>query len=124
MLANDMNVMIFWVCVAIGAVVYAIIIWSLVAYRRTKEQAASFHKSTAAEIAWTVIPLAIIIAMTIPAAKVLTRLYKVENNEIEGMRSDLIEQDKQQLAMKEIESLRDKPPIKMIDTELKILLLT
>ena len=38
MQTNDMNVMIFWVCVAIAAVVYAVIIWSLVAYRKTKKQ--------------------------------------------------------------------------------------
>ena len=75
MQANDINVMIFWVCVVIGAAVYAAIIWSLVVYRKSKKQEASFHKSTATEIAWTVIPLLIIIAMTIPAAKLLTRIY-------------------------------------------------
>jgi len=73
---NDMNVLIFWICVAIGTIVYAIIIWSLVVYRKSREQEDSFHKSTAAEIAWTVIPLLIIIAMTIPAAKLLTRIYQ------------------------------------------------
>jgi len=90
----DMNVMIFWVCVAVGTVVYGAIIWSLVAYRKTKKQEASFHKSTAAEIAWTVIPLLIIIAMTIPAAKLLIRLYQSEASEVEGR---LVEQDRSQL---------------------------
>jgi cytochrome c oxidase subunit 2 len=80
----DMNVMIFWVCVAVGTVVYGAIIWSLVAYRKTKKQEASFHKSTAAEIAWTVIPLLIIIAMMIPAAKLLIRLYQSDTGETEG----------------------------------------
>jgi len=80
MQANDINVMIFWVCVVIGAVVYAAIIWSLVVYRKSKKQEASFHKSTAAEIAWTVIPLLIIIAMMIPAAKLLTRIYNSDSN--------------------------------------------
>ena len=75
MQANEINIVIFWVCVAIGVVVYAAIIWSLVVYRKSKKQEVSFHKHTATEIAWTVIPLLIIIAMTIPAAKLLTRLY-------------------------------------------------
>ena len=75
MQANEINILIFWVCVAIGVVVYAAIIWSLVVYRKSKKREVSFHKHTATEIVWTVIPLLIIIAMTIPAAKLLTRLY-------------------------------------------------
>jgi len=90
----DMNVMIFWVCVAVGIVVYGAIIWSLVAYRKTKKHEASFHKSTAAEIAWTVIPLLIIIAMTIPAAKLLIRLYQSDTSEAEGR---LVEPGRSQL---------------------------
>ncbi len=92
-----MNVMIFWVCVAVGTVVYGAIIWSLVAYRKTKKQEASFHKSTAAEIAWTVIPLLIIIAMTIPAAKLLIRLYQSDSADAEGRR---VEQGQSQLVLK------------------------
>ena len=91
MQANDINVIIFWACVAIGAAVYAAIIWSLVAYRKSKKQEASFHKSTATEIAWTVIPLLIIVAMTIPAAKLLTRLY-TGDNELVGILANPAEQ--------------------------------
>ena len=80
MLSNDINLMIFWICVAIGIVVYAVIIWSLVAFRNSKKQEVSFHKHTATEIAWTVIPLLIIIAMTVPAAKLLTQLYPEGGN--------------------------------------------
>ena len=80
MLSNDINLMIFWICVAIGIVVYAVIIWSLVAFRNSKKQEVSFHKHTATEKAWTVIPLLIIIAMTVPAAKLLTQLYPEGGN--------------------------------------------
>ena len=119
MQANDMNVIVFWVCVAIAAVVYAAIIWSLVAYRKTKKQEASFHKNTATEIAWTVIPLVIIIAMTIPAAKVLTRLYQGEidgeGSEAGGMHIEIFEQRKQQIA-----NLQTLPSDAKTNTELKI----
>lgn len=73
---NDMNMVVFWVCVAIGAAVYGVIIWSLIAYRKSSKhkEGESFHRNTAVEIAWTVIPLVIIIVMTIPAARLLTRL--------------------------------------------------
>lgn len=99
MQASEINVMIFWVCVTIGAVVYATIIWSLVVYRRSRKHETSFHKNTATEIAWTVIPLLIIIAMTIPAAKVLTRFYQGDNRAGEGRRMELVGDGNRQLVM-------------------------
>lgn len=101
MQANDMNVMIFWVCVVIGAAVYAAIIWSLVAYRKSRKQEASFHKSTATEIAWTVIPLLIIIAMIIPAAKLLTRLYHSDNDNMRGGTREVTAPERQNIVMLE-----------------------
>lgn len=121
MQANDMNVMIFWVCVAIAAVVYAVIIWSLVAYRKTKKQEASFHKSTATEIAWTVIPLLIFIAMTIPAAKVLTRLYEGESGESHGLHIDLLGEQKQEIALEQGEELNPLLSTAKADTDIKVL---
>jgi len=99
MQASEINVMIFWVCVAIGAIVYVAIIWSLVAYRKSRKQEASFHKNTATEIAWTVIPLLIIIAMTIPAAKVLTRFYQGETRAGEGRRMEPVNERGRQLGL-------------------------
>ena len=87
MQTSDINIMIFWVCVAIGVVVYAAIIWSLIAYRKSKKQEVSFHKNTATEIAWTVIPLLIIIAMTVPSARLLTRIVE-EDNGSEGFQNE------------------------------------
>lgn len=97
MQTNDVNVIIFWVCVAIGAVVYAAIIWSLVAYRKSRNREASFHKHTATEIAWTVIPLIIIIAMTIPAANLLTDIVSGNTPDSENGFIELAEQERQQL---------------------------
>lgn len=101
MQANDINVMIFWVCVAIGAAVYVAIIWSLVSYRKSKKQEASFHKSTVIELAWTVIPLLIIIAMTIPAAKLLTRIYNGEGGNALGGAGVLATPQRGDVAMQE-----------------------
>lgn len=98
---NEINMMIFWMCAGIGAVVYIVIIWSLVAYRKSRKKEASFHKNTATEIAWTVIPLLIIIAMMIPAAKLLTRIYSGENTSPEGLLINPAGQKVQQLAVYE-----------------------
>jgi cytochrome c oxidase subunit 2 len=102
MQASEINVMIFWICVAIGIVVYAAIIWSLVAYRKGREHETSFHKHTATEIAWTVIPLIIIIAMTIPAAKLLTKLYHSDGDNELGSNVSLFMEEEQPITKAEL----------------------
>jgi len=104
--ANDINIMIFWVCVAIGSIVYAALIVSLVIYRKSNKKEFSFHKHTATEIAWTVIPLLIIIAMTIPAAKLLTRIYNGENN-AEGMLEITSQQVRQLLVAADVKNIEE-----------------
>ena len=68
----ELHMLIFWICVVIGAVVFGAMIISMVMHRKSRgHKAAQFHESTTAEIAWTLIPLVILIAMAIPATKVL-----------------------------------------------------
>lgn len=68
----DLHMLIFWVCVAIGVIVFGAMIISMIMHRKSiGHKAAQFHESTTAEIAWTLVPLAILIAMAIPATKVL-----------------------------------------------------
>jgi cytochrome c oxidase subunit 2 len=50
--------------------------WSIVNHRRsTGHESATFHESTRLEIAWTVVPLVILIAMAVPATRVLIAMY-------------------------------------------------
>ena len=82
MSSSEINMIIFWGCVVIGCIVYGIIIWSLIAYRKTRGEGKSlFHKNTMTEIAWTVIPLLLIIAMAYPAATILTRVYSGDSDQ-------------------------------------------
>jgi cytochrome c oxidase subunit 2 len=68
----DLHMTIFWICVAIGVVVFGAMFWSMLVHRRSAgHKPAQFHESTTVEILWTVVPLAILIAMAIPATKVL-----------------------------------------------------
>lgn len=68
----DLHMIIFWVCVVIGIVVFGAMIWSMLHHRKSKGAvAAQFHESTTMEIIWTVIPIVILIAMAIPATKTL-----------------------------------------------------
>lgn len=69
----------FYICTAIGVVVFGAMIWSMIFHRKSKgAKAASFHESTKVEIIWTVVPILILIAMAAPATKTL---ISMENND-------------------------------------------
>ena len=71
----DLHMLIFWICVAIGLVVYGVMVYTIIAHRRArKPEADQFHESATAEFAWTLIPFLIIVAMAIPASKTLVKL--------------------------------------------------
>ena len=60
------------ICVVIFVAVFSVMFYSIVKHRKSVgHKAANFHESTAVEIAWTVVPFIIVIAMALPATKVL-----------------------------------------------------
>lgn len=70
-----LHMMIFWVTVAIGAVVFGAMIYSLIRHRQSVHpEPAKFSHSTKAEILWTAIPVFILLGMAIPAAETMIRL--------------------------------------------------
>ena len=71
----DLHMLIFWICVAIGAVVFGVMFWSIYHHRKSRGAvAAQFHESALVEILWTIAPMAILVAMAIPATKTLVRM--------------------------------------------------
>ncbi len=71
----DLHMIILWVCVAIGVVVFGAMFYSLFAFRKSRGAvAANFHENTTVEVVWTTIPFIILIAMAIPATKTLIDL--------------------------------------------------
>ena len=70
----DLHMMVFWWCVAIGIVVFGVMIISLVKHRKSKGvEPAKFSHSTSAEIVWTVIPVVILLVMAVPAAETMLK---------------------------------------------------
>lgn len=68
----DIHMTIFWICVAIGVVVFGAMIYSIINHRKSKGVVpAQFHESTTMEIIWTIIPIVILVSMAIPATKTL-----------------------------------------------------
>jgi cytochrome c oxidase subunit 2 len=80
----DLHMTIFWWCVAIGVFVFGWMIWSLVAFRKSKGAQAdtSMVHSTKVEIIWTVVPVFILVIMAIPAARVLIDIEDTRNTEL------------------------------------------
>ena len=68
----SMHMIAFWLCVAIGVVVFSVMFYSIFAHRKSKGvQPATFHESTTAEAIWTFIPFVILIGLALPATKTL-----------------------------------------------------
>jgi cytochrome c oxidase subunit 2 len=77
----DLHMIVFWICVVIGAVVFGAMAWSIIHHRKSKGAvAANFHESTTVEIAWTVVPLLILIGIAIPATATLLDLEDAKTN--------------------------------------------
>lgn len=75
---------VFWICVGIGVVVFGWMIWSLIAFRKSKGAVAdtSLVHNTKVEILWTAIPVFILIAMAVPAARTLVDIEDTRNTEL------------------------------------------
>ncbi len=71
-----LHMLIFWICVAIGVVVFAAMLYSMIAHRRSRRpEPARFHENTRLEIFWTIVPFAILVAMAVPATSTLIDVY-------------------------------------------------
>ncbi len=81
--AYDAHMVALWVCVAIGAIVFGAMGYAMFKFRKSKGAvAAQFSHNTVAEAIWTVIPILILVAMTIPATKKLIAMYDTRNAEM------------------------------------------
>ncbi|OIQ90221.1 cytochrome c oxidase subunit 2 precursor [mine drainage metagenome] len=78
---RDLNYMVMLICLAIGILVFGVMFYSVFKHRKSKGAvAAQFHESTAVEVAWTVVPLLIVIAMVIPATKTVVAQQNVSDS--------------------------------------------
>ncbi len=79
----DLHMLIFWICVAIGVVVFGVMFWSIFHHRKSRGAVpAQFHESTLVEIVWTIVPMLILIGMAVPATKTLVKMYDAREAEL------------------------------------------
>ncbi len=75
---------VFWICVAIAVVVFGVMIYALVKFRHSQGAIPDTNMvhSTKVEIIWTIIPVLILVAMAIPAARVILMMEDTRNSEL------------------------------------------
>ena len=79
----ELHMLIFWICVVIGLLVFSVMFYSMWAHTKKKNPVpATFHENHKLEIAWTIIPFLILIAMAVPASKTLVKIYDDEAGDI------------------------------------------
>ncbi|PLW84389.1 cytochrome c oxidase subunit II [Kineobactrum sediminis] len=82
----DLHMLIFWICVIIGALVFGVMFYSIYYHRKSRGVTPStFHESTKVEIAWTVVPFLILIGMAVPATSTLLEIYDFDDAEMDIM---------------------------------------
>lgn len=79
----DLHRTILYICIAIGLVVFGLMFWSILRHRQSRGvKPANFHESTTVEVIWTIIPFVILIAMAVPATKVLIAMDDSSESEL------------------------------------------
>jgi len=79
----NMHMTSLYVVTIIGILVFSVMFWSIFHHRKSKGvKPAKFSHSTTVEIIWTLIPFAIIVALAIPATKLLARMDDTSKSEI------------------------------------------
>lgn len=79
----DLHMLILWICVLIGIVVFGTMFYSIYHHRKDKgHKAEQFHENTTVEIIWTIIPTVILISMAIPATKTMLELDDVQDSDM------------------------------------------
>ena len=85
-IAADIYQLHIWmivICVAIFVAVFGVMFYSILKHRKSLGyKAATFHESTAVEIAWTVVPFLIVVLMALPATKTVVAMKDTSNADI------------------------------------------
>ncbi|AKH68170.1 cytochrome c oxidase, subunit II [Spongiibacter sp. IMCC21906] len=80
----DLHMLVFWICVVVGILVFGVMFYSVFAYRKERHQEpATFHENTRLEIAWTIVPFILLIFMAVPATTTLLEIYDTDDADMD-----------------------------------------
>jgi cytochrome c oxidase subunit II len=79
-----LHMTIFWICVVIAVIVFGAMIFSIITYRKSKGAVpdVTLVHNTTVELLWTAIPVAILVAMAVPAAKTLVEIEDTSHTDL------------------------------------------
>ena len=79
-----LHMLIFWVCVVIAVLVFGVMVYSLVKFRKSKGAVpdVTMVHNTKVELIWTAVPVVILVAMAVPAAKTLVAIEDTSKTEL------------------------------------------
>ena len=81
--AYDLHMMVVWVMTVIAIIVFGAMFYSFIFHRKSKHPIpATWSHSTKMEIIWTTIPVIILVALTIPAIKLLIKMEDTSEPEM------------------------------------------
>ena len=80
---QNLHTTVLWIVTVIGLLVCGLILFSMIRHRRSKNpNPSTFHENVFFEVLWTVIPFVILIAMAVPATRVLVQLDDTAESEL------------------------------------------
>ncbi len=82
--AYDMHMLMLWICVIIGIVVFGAMGYAMFKFRKSKgaKPDVDFTHSTKLEIIWTVVPVLILVIMAVPATSKVMEQYTAKGHEM------------------------------------------
>jgi cytochrome c oxidase subunit 2 len=81
--AYDLHMLALWICAAIAVVVFGAMLWAIVRHRKSRGAVAgTFHENTRLEIAWTIAPFLVLVAMAVPATEALVAMHDTRNADL------------------------------------------
>lgn len=80
----DLHMLILWICVAIGVVVFGVMFVSMYLHRKSRGvEPAKFEHNTTLEVVWTLAAFLILVAMAFPSTLTMIRLYDDRNADLD-----------------------------------------
>ena len=82
--AYDAHMIVLWICVVIGIIVFGAMAYAMFKFRKSKGAVPDkdFTHSTKLEIIWTAVPVLILIGLAFPATSGLMRMYDTRDAEM------------------------------------------
>ena len=82
--AYQMHMLMLWICVAIGVIVFGAMAYAMVKFRKSKgaKPDVEFTHSTKLEVIWTVVPIIILVVMAVPATLKVIEQYDAKGHEM------------------------------------------